>query len=413
MARLNPENVFVRTVDNFDQPTQHVGTWVYNDLKLYREFAGSTSPGYPRNLTNNEYHLVMKKVHDFGYVDCFRWNIAQPNLYWDHETSENPERQASQRCIFPLNWPYLQNDVSHDISVQNRAINGAMDNLRDAKVNLAQVIAERKQTVDLVHSTITRLHDTMRLIRKGNIKGAANALGVSANPKRMSKDFGKIWLELQYGWKPLLSDVKGAAESLARSMISHPIIISGEKVAKLDLPEFSGELYGRDYGYFLWKWGKLEHVAKCKLIFQVRNDFTRQGAMLGLTDPLTLAWELLPYSFVIDWFIPIGNFLSRLSYNDGLDFKTGYLSLLSRQEVSIGPVSGTWKWGTGGMSRLSGRPTRKVNLRVARLVYAHPPLPTLPAFKDPFSVVHVTNALALWSSGFRKVRDSKSTAFNM
>jgi hypothetical protein len=27
-------------------------------------------------------------------------------------------------------------------------------------------------------------------------------------------------------------------------------------------------------------------------------------------DPVPMAWELLPWSFVVDWFIPIGNYLA-------------------------------------------------------------------------------------------------------
>jgi hypothetical protein len=34
---------------------------------------------------------------------------------------------------------------------------------------------------------------------------------------------------------------------------------------------------------------------------------------LGLTDPLSVAWELIPYSFVVDWFVPIGTYLDNLN----------------------------------------------------------------------------------------------------
>ncbi len=32
---------------------------------------------------------------------------------------------------------------------------------------------------------------------------------------------------------------------------------------------------------------------------------------LGLTDPYSVAWDLLPFSFIADWFIPIGTYLDN------------------------------------------------------------------------------------------------------
>jgi hypothetical protein len=34
---------------------------------------------------------------------------------------------------------------------------------------------------------------------------------------------------------------------------------------------------------------------------------------LGLLDPLTVVWEIIPYSFVVDWFLPIGSYLENLA----------------------------------------------------------------------------------------------------
>jgi hypothetical protein len=36
------------------------------------------------------------------------------------------------------------------------------------------------------------------------------------------------------------------------------------------------------------------------------------SAQLGLTHPGSVLWERLPWSFVVDWFIPIGTYLSNL-----------------------------------------------------------------------------------------------------
>jgi hypothetical protein len=43
-----------------------------------------------------------------------------------------------------------------------------------------------------------------------------------------------------------------------------------------------------------------------------------------LINPLSIGWEVIPYSFVVDWFAPIGNTLSSLTATAGLDFLGGY-----------------------------------------------------------------------------------------
>lgn len=44
---------------------------------------------------------------------------------------------------------------------------------------------------------------------------------------------------------------------------------------------------------------------------------------LGLANPLATAWELVSYSFVVDWFVPIGPVLNALSARAGLIFVDG------------------------------------------------------------------------------------------
>ena len=44
------------------------------------------------------------------------------------------------------------------------------------------------------------------------------------------------------------------------------------------------------------------------------------------SNPLLTAWEKVPYSFVVDWFIPIGDFIAQYSATDGLSFISGTTS---------------------------------------------------------------------------------------
>lgn len=56
----------------------------------------------------------------------------------------------------------------------------------------------------------------------------------------------------------------------------------------------------------------------------VENPNLHRATTLGLTNPAAIAWELVPFSFVVDWFIPIGNFLNSWTDFLGLRFEDSY-----------------------------------------------------------------------------------------
>jgi hypothetical protein len=63
-----------------------------------------------------------------------------------------------------------------------------------------------------------------------------------------------------------------------------------------------------------------------KIDFQIENPLTNTLSSLGLTNPLNVAWELVPFSFVVDWFIPIGDFFNGLIPPQGISNVSGSLT---------------------------------------------------------------------------------------
>jgi len=55
-----------------------------------------------------------------------------------------------------------------------------------------------------------------------------------------------------------------------------------------------------------------EWSGKARARYTISDPALKQLAQIGITNPINLAWELIPYSFVIDWLIPVGKFLESL-----------------------------------------------------------------------------------------------------
>jgi hypothetical protein len=124
------------------------------------------------------------------------------------------------------------------------------------------------------------------------------------------------------------------------------------------------------------------------------------GAM-GLTNPLLIAWELLPWSFVVDWFLPVGKFVENMDATAGLTFKDGYLTTYEVID-SIGTVDGSYLSKTSGVNNIKRGIQSRKKVTVYRQKLTDFPSNPAPSFKNPVSLDHMLNAMALLSQTFKR-----------
>lgn len=200
---------------------------------------------------------------------------------------------------------------------------------RDMKVNIPVLFGEGRQTVRMLTDTARTLGRAYGAFRKGNFGKAARLLGIDKPAKFASNH----WLAYQYGWKPLLSD------SLGLAYLAFDHLYQGERLpritvtSKVRIPRsvnFTiasraiGNLQG-DYRVV----GDTVTTARAGLRLQMNYSSSALAAQtgFGLTDPLLLAWELTPFSFVFDWFIEVGSYLENASALQGWTVLDGWTNV--------------------------------------------------------------------------------------
>lgn len=235
----------------------------------------------------------------------------------------------------------------------------------------------------------------MNNLRRGNFAGAARDVGgipSRRGRRRFNKQYAtdrakaaaNAWIELQYGWKPLISEVQGAAEALAE--------LSFQRVTGKAKAQKSRELEIESTSALGQKTSSLSCsttiFVKSSVLFSIDNSLASQLAGIGLTNPLSPAWELTPWSFIVDWFIPIGNTIAALDATIGVEFKAGSMtSVIKRRLTCLDIYSGS----TQGYV-VSARDELSI-LRIP-MTNGFPEIP-IPEFKSPLGWYHAANALAL------------------
>lgn len=250
------------------------------------------------------------------------------------------------------------------------------------QVHLATVVAERAQTLNMLSNSIERLTSFLKS-KKSLFK---STLSYVQNPKAISNDF----LAFKFGLEPLVSDVKGLAAELAAAQYEGDMLVVIRTNERTPL-SFTRE--GVKFsGYY-----EASYVVK----YSVEPGYARALQTLGLLNVSEVLWESMPWSFVVDWVLPVGKYLTQLSADSGLSFVTGTYSerivatIDSNASIHPPPIPNEVLNSAGtfvGTYQVDGRFAWKYK---SREVLTEPPPRLKLHVKNPLSWTHGFEALAL------------------
>jgi hypothetical protein len=191
-------------------------------------------------------------------------------------------------------------DSQAELKLQSKLVS----KIKNHDFNLAVNVAQGRQTVDLVVSNIGRIGRSLVSLKHGNFEAAARQLSSQSRvyTPLKGKDISGRWLELQYGWLPLLSDSHEAMKAFAEMTAERRSVVKvSGSVAE------SKDYSASPSGYYYPGSKRTTRT----IVYEMEEQLSVPRS-LGLLDPLSVAWELIPYSFVLDWFLPIGTYLENL-----------------------------------------------------------------------------------------------------
>lgn len=237
---------------------------------------------------------------------------------WTHPTSTNPIYSRKYATFW---WGYLgiPSSLPSDNSVsiaQNIALINLWKSINQ-QVTLFQggtALGELTETLHMIRHPAEALHKGMvsylQAIRK-RVKQTKPRLR-----KRIVRD---SYLEVVFGWRPLFNDIADAVDyldkrqnQLVRTFL--PIKGNGTDVATSFASHY--DLNGYVYIYSTIKSESKSQVRyKGMMKSTAVSPYTFNARQLGLSieNFLPTVWELIPYSFVVDYFTNIGTLIEAWS----------------------------------------------------------------------------------------------------
>jgi len=209
--------------------------------------------------------------------------------------------------------------------------------LRDVS-EMGAALGELKKSVSMISDRAGQLFRFTRKLRRFDFLGAARELNVAIygkdgqyyrttkkGPKKLnlrkeSRAFSANFLEYSFGWAPLVGDIAKAVD-----IFSDPYVGQVNVTARAALRD---KYVNSVNTYYPWApvIDAASHnysvVVKCKANVRVVNPNANLAAQMGFVNPLAVAWELVPFSFVVDYFVNVQGYLENFTSLYGLELSS-------------------------------------------------------------------------------------------
>lgn len=218
---------------------------------------------------------------------------------WPHGTSR--QRYSNIECTKTLDMPSTTVD-------RNAMYNSVRNSIREEATNLANMLGEYRETaqtfLDLAKIVSSRGKSLLKHHKSGLNRNKVSIASTAAHNR----------LAWEYGIRPLANDIGTAIGELSSAIKVRPPFKQGVVRRRSR---------SANVGYKLPSSTIFSGVGISEVISDVSYKTTwravlNQNALLlclaehGMLNPASVAWEVMPYSFVIDWWFNIGDVLASL-----------------------------------------------------------------------------------------------------
>lgn len=237
--------------------------------------------------------------------------------------------------VFLAGPPVLSDKAPNDM--KNEATAKALLKLADQTADMGENLATFSQTCKLFTGKTSILVEALKLGK--NKKAWRKYLNLTARDLRRNgtviENAASAYIQYVYGLRPLMQDVYNLWEA-ARKEAGLPLYYTAR--GKSQRTNYKARVpLATSYSYVERRNWESNQSANTRLTARIDPEwgFLRSFNQLGLLNPAKLAWDLVPFSFIIDWVIPIGTVLGSYAAPAGLIFVDGYFACRTSEKHSI------------------------------------------------------------------------------
>lgn len=215
------------------------------------------------------------------------------------------------------------------------AISKAWSNVDVSEVQVLASLGELPETVIWAASLFRRMNSILNsFATKRVLKDLARTLGTG---KSVLNEMSDIWLELRYAVRPLCYDMQQLHAALKHKITKAKRLTArgfNREVETTNTTRFTIGAYSPTYFTTIVS-RTLTSSANYRagVLYSLDSNVDSMMSVWGLDQPLESIWELVPFSFIIDWFFSVGDTLAGLTPNFGTTSLASWVTEIHKVKV--------------------------------------------------------------------------------
>lgn len=356
-------------------------TFLHAQARWYsKEMKDNPTPGFHR-LKRAGHIINTPMVSESHHYNClkvpysFHFSFYNPAGY-THQIVETGQKVADFNSCPLLPLPTATSDLE---SAKDQAVTQAWSNVKLSETQALVSAAEAGETISSMFSIARRIIKVATAIKNLNGK----VLLAEISPKELSDRY----MEFRYSLRPLVGEIANTMKAINSLGVQRKRLTFRGAVTDVfedtDESDYTGStwfFYGarRDQHYTRTVHSSIR--VRAGVLTETWGD--NLVGKFGLLDIPESMWELVPFSFVADWFFNIGAKVAAFSYNYGLRSLASWVTVetVTHRMTRADPFWTQVGTTSGSQTFSESFPETVVAITVKKERVPNPELQVLPSF---------------------------------
>lgn len=279
---------------------------------------------------------MINKIIPHGAVDCTNHPLGRWFNQYDYK-SDTALTISAKATGLPFGCSIPNGDVQVPQWMVDAVVSDCIADMNGISANIYEDLGQAAEPFRLYVGTYRAIILLYLSARAGKWNYVRQWFSQNVGTD-IPRAIGNGWLMYFYGIKPLISTL----DTLVEQSKPRDCYYVSRARRRISVPS-------KDYttaGGWVRGVSTVDVSAQCQLMATVSIDAdTSYYRKLGITghpsDALVTAWALTPWSFVVDWILPVEQFLRSLVWMPTLKYEGGFVG---RRHYGGGTLSDPWPW---------------------------------------------------------------------